>query len=146
MSLCCFAEDGGHRLIAAERYARYSLVHAAATEKSGEVTYDIGLSYGINVRQKHIVSERGVEITLSGHDKVGFMIPVFEFDGENNTEITTDAHSITIRYQGAACRYTFDGTIQGEPTLYYNRNGRYRVYAVSGNKVHIELKENADEL
>ena len=146
MSICCYAKDYDHTLLGSERYALYSLVDAKATKEEGEVTYDISLSFGITVRQKHVVNKDGVEITLSGHEDVGFMLPAFEFDGESNTEITTDAHSITIRYQGAACIYTFDGTIQGEPTLYYNRNGRYRVYAVSGNKVHIELKENADEL
>ena len=146
MSLCCFAEDGGHHLLGAERYALYSLADAKVTKERGEVSYDISLSFGIEVRQKHVVTKDGVEITLSGHNKVGFMIPVFAFDGEAETTITAEDHSITVCYQGSACRYTFDGAILGEPKTYYNRNGRYNVYAVSGERLHIKLEENADEL
>lgn len=84
-----------------------------------------------------------MDITLSGYEEIGFMVPVFEFDGADSTEIDVREGCITVKYQGAVCRYLFEGEVDPDYRYCYNRNGRYRVYAVAAQKLHIEMR--ADE-
>ena len=87
--------------------------------------------------ERYEVSETGVEITYS---RPGFTLPVFAFDGEKDTDISVEDHRIEVRYENAVCTYRFDGTLK-DYQVYYNRNGRYRVYTVDGQRLHIEIKE-----
>ncbi len=135
MSLCCFAEDG-RRHIGAECYAAHKLVHGGEAEAVFEVT----LAAGLTVTERYAVDEDGVKITLSGAENLGFFLPVFEFDGEAETAITVGETSVSVTYRGATCRYLFDGTLDPEYQRYYNRNGRYRVYAVHTEALHISME------
>ncbi len=87
--------------------------------------------------ERYEVSEDGVEITYS---RRGFTLPVFEFDGANDTAIAVKDNEITVGYQNAVCIYRFNGAL-GDFQHYYNRNGRYWVYTVDGDRLHIEIKE-----
>ena len=140
MSLCCYAKDNGKKLLGAERYAEYFLVGGQSLENKVEMTFDVKLSNDINVTQKYAVSQYGVDIHLSGAENLGFMVPVFDFDGSNHTMITITENEITITYQGAVCRYQFDGTINPAFQYFYNRNGKYRVYEIATKELHIEME------
>ncbi len=104
------------------------------TEAPDRVTATFACATG---EERYEVSENGVEITYS---RRGFTLPVFEFDGENDTAVTVEDHRVEVRYRNAVCTYRFDGTLQ-DFQRYYNRNGRYRVYTVDGDRLHIEIKE-----
>ncbi len=145
MSVCCYAEFNGKELLGAENYSKYTLINKQSNENETTVAFDIKLSEDITLTQKHTVSANGVDITLCGADNIGFMLPVFEFDGENETEIEIRENTVSVKYQGAVCIYRFDGELIGFKH-YYNRNGRYRVYKAATNKLHIEIKENSNGL
>ncbi len=85
---------------------------------------------------KYTVNEKGVDLEFDGAD--GIMLPAFLFDGQNNTAITAQNGSITVKYNGSFCKYTFKGKPQ-EHGIFFNRNGRYRVYRVATDKVYIEM-------
>ncbi len=46
----------------------------------------------------------------------------------------------------AVSEYSFDGKIISEFEYYCNRNGRYRVYKVYTNRLHIELRTDENEV
>ena len=141
MSICCFAETDGKCLIGAESYAEYTLVCCKATSDSVKTVFDCKLSDDITVNQEYTVSENGVDIVLSGVDKIGFMLPVFDFDGEKNTKITVSDTVISTEYNSSVCTYSFNGEISSDFKYYYNRNGRYRVYSVKSKCMHIEITD-----
>ena len=135
MSLCCYVEDG-RKHIGAERYATYRLIK----ENYNEAVFAVTLAKNITVTERYLICETGVEISLSGAEHVGFFLPVFEFDGAEETVIAVGETSITVTYHGATCRYSFDGKLDAEYQRYYNRNGRYRVYAVKTKTLNIAIE------
>ena len=64
----------------------------------------------------------------------------FLFDGVNATEITASNGQITVKYNGSFCKYIFEGEPQ-DYGVFFNRNGRYRVYKIETDKLHIEMGE-----
>ena len=145
MSICCYTEDNGKKLLGAERYAEYSLVSSQCYANKAETVFDVKLSNDIIVTQKYSVSDCGVDITLSGTEMAGFMLPVFDFDGKECTKITVTENGISVVYQWAVCRFRFNGKCNPDFRYFYNRNGRYRVYEIAAKELHIEM-EHANEL
>lgn len=140
MSLCCYAENEGETLYGSERYAEYRVLKQEADEDIAKATVECVLSKDITAITEYTVTRSGVEISLSGAPEGGFMLPAFLFDGARETEIEEKDGSISIGYQGSTCVYTFDGEIL-DREVFYNRNGRYRVYKVKTDKVKIEMHE-----
>ena len=89
--------------------------------------------------EKYTVSNAGVDIVFSGAD--GILLPAFLFDGVKETEILATNGQILVRYNGSFCKYTFSGEPE-EYGLFFNRNGRYRAYKISANKLHIEIGDS----
>ena len=129
MSICCYAENGGE------------LLDSAADENTASAIFSCKLSDSVIVTQKYSLSEKGVDIALSGAENIGFMLPVFDFDGANNTAVIVSEKSVTVEYDGSVCTYSFDGRLSSDYNYYCNRNGRYRVYSVDTKHLHIEIKE-----
>lgn len=142
MSICCYAEDGGKKLLGASEYAEHTLLHSESTAERAAATFEVKLSKNITVTQNYTVSRDGVDIVLSGYEAAGFCLPVFDFDGAEETQISVGENEISVCYQGTRCRYRFEGTLDPDFKYYHNRNGRYRVYTVAAKKLHIELGEN----
>lgn len=139
MSICCYAENNGKILVGAERYAQYCLKDSRSNEEKAEAVFDVKLPFNVTVTQKYIVSKNGVDILLSGCEKIGFMLPVFDFDGNVNTEITINENKIAVEYQGFVCVYKFNGDIDTDFKYFYNRNGRYKVFMIKSKHLHIEI-------
>ncbi len=145
MSICGYAIHEGRYLIGAEPTSTYRLTETRNNGDSIDFEFECRLSEEVSLTEKYHVSRKGVDITLSGHDNVGFMVPVFEFDGYNTTTISLDKNSIRVEYGDSRCIYSFPGELSNEYKHYYNRNGRYRVYAISGNNLHIEIEKISGE-
>jgi len=141
MSICCYAEKDGERFIGAEEYAQHTFISSESGEHYAQAVFDVKLPQNITLTHTYALSEKGVDITLSGYDDVGFMLPVFEFDGKAYTNITISDKSVSVEYEGAVCIYSFEGALSSDYAVYYNRNGRYRVYEASGHSLHIEITE-----
>ena len=144
MSVCCYAVMDGKKLLGAERYAQYCLVKSENKDDKAVALFDVRLSPDITVEQKHTVSQSGVDISLSGCEQLGFMVPVFDFDGKEPTKITVTEKEIAVAYQGAVCRYRFSGKRNPDFKYFYNRNGRYKVFEIEAKELHIEM-ESANE-
>jgi len=139
MSICCYAKKDDVEFFGSESYARYKLKSYCESPELVEAEIECKISEDICITHKYVVGADGVEMSLSGYDNCGFMLPAFAFDGNKASEILTDKDSITVKFGGNTCKYIFDGEIQDEPQMYYNRNGRYKVFAVDAKKVKIEM-------
>ena len=87
---------------------------------------------GIAFTQTVTVSDAGVEITVCGTGRMAVYFPLFAFDGERHTDIFSAGSDVWVTYRGYRCRYTTDGDIKLQETVYENRNGRYRAAAIYG--------------
>lgn len=139
MSICCYAENNGEILLGAEQYAKYTLVKSDSDEKTAEAVFDVKLSDEITVQNKYILTENGVDVFISGYENIGFMLPIFDFDGAQNTNIIIEENYIAVSYGGSVCKYSFEGELSKNFKYYFNRNGKYRVYSVNSKKLHIEI-------
>lgn len=140
MSICCYAENSGGRLLGAESYAQYCLIESKSASSGVNAVFDVKLSDEITVTHEYNVSAEGVDIRLSGQDNIGFMLPLFDFDGANSTEISIGENSVSVKYENSVCCYSFDGELSNEFEYYYNRNGRYKVYSVNSRNLHIGIE------
>lgn len=141
MSICPFINDGENTLLGCEKYAKHTLLNSGATTDTAFAEFSVALSDEICVTQKYTVSKNGVDISLSGCENAGFMVPVFDFDGANNTTVETCKNLISVSYCGSICRYSFEGEYSLDYEYYYNRNGRYRVYKINSKNLHIEISK-----
>jgi hypothetical protein len=144
MSICCYAEKDGRKLLGAEKYAQHSLVKSESDKDQAWALFHVKLSLDITVAQKYTVSQSGVDISLSGCEQLGFVVPVFHFDGKEYTKITVCENEVAVAYQGAVCRYQFDGRINPDFKIFNNRNGSYKAFAIEAKELHIEM-ESANE-
>jgi len=129
MSLCVWCED----LYGSESYAEYEKV------SDFPLTLNCRMKNTV-VKQTYEVSESGVDISLEGEGRLGFMVPAFEFDGRDYTDIQLSCGKIEVVYNGSKCTYTWNGNVLGCET-YNNRNGRYRVYRIEAKRLHIEIED-----
>ena len=139
MSICCFAEKDDKTLYGSKPYAEYNLKENVCGEDFARIIFECSMMPDVQVTEEYFVSQNGVDITLLGYENCGFMIPVFEFDGQTNTEINISENYVSVKYQNSLCKYIFNGDIDYNYGLYYNRNGRYRVYKIHSKNLHIEI-------
>lgn len=89
----------------------------------------------------YTLSADGLSIALSGQDRIGLMLPAFDFDGTEHTSVTSDGQTLTVSYRGHTCKYTTDGRITDTGLLSENRNGRYRIFlAEAADSLRVEVK------
>lgn len=87
------------------------------------------------------LSPDGVEVTAEGDGEIALMLPAFFFDGETYADIICGEKDLSVAYDGAICRYTSDGNIVDLNKICGNRNGEYRIFAVTGNnKIKITVQ------
>ena len=125
LSVCCYKNTENGIVTSAE------LLHTLTSGKKGIAEFECG-----EFLQKYTVSESGIDIEFFGAD--GILLPAFLYDGAEETEITAKDGAITVEYNGSICKYTFLG-MPYEYGVFFNRNGRYKVFRVEADRVHIEL-------
>ena len=112
-------------LAIAPLWDKYEIVRA----KTGSVVLTDGRSTWSNR-----LTRRGLKMKLKGPDEQAMTLPAFAFDGETQTRIDCDGHTLTIRFNGWQCRYTTNGSITASGQEYASRNGHFLRYDVSGKK------------
>ena len=139
MSLCSYVQTEKGIMYGADTKTKY--IDRKFISEHNQITAILTRDFdGKSVNEMYIVSENGVNIKLTGEHKMGFMVPVFESDGSISACITEAPNQIQSVYEGFACCYTFE-SCNTSYTYYYNRNGRYRVYQVPVNQIHIEINK-----
>jgi hypothetical protein len=96
------------------------------------------------LKHSYTVSKDGVDIKVSGAERVCFSFLAFDFDGETETDISADENTVRVTYEGYTCTYETNGKILFKDEYADNRNGRYRVYyavAEQALSLHIAIEE-----
>ncbi|MBR4888440.1 MAG: hypothetical protein IKU17_04785, partial [Clostridia bacterium] len=133
-------ETGLH--FALTRDTVYERTTAYATPLNAKVAFICHFPEGKTVRSSYTVDETGVEIEVTGEGNVAFMLPAFAFDGESDTQITAEEHTLTVQYGGNTSRITTDGVITDLQQTACSRNGHHKLFAAEGKntlKLKIEI-------
>ncbi len=134
-----------NKWIFAAENATYEVCQQQTSGNQVTASLACALHYGEwakNLRLDYLIDGSGVSITFDRQGKLAHMLPALCFDGETETEITCDGHSLSIAYRGWVCRYTTDGQIEDSGEIGRNRNGHYRLFRAVGQdglRVHIEI-------
>ena len=71
-------------------------------------------------------------MTVATSGDIAFALPVFVFDGETTTSVTTGPNWVEVGYSGWTCRYETDGSLVNTSRVYGNRNGHYQLMEAKG--------------
>lgn len=97
---------------------------------------------------KYVLDKNGLDVTVSGGEKICCLLPVFKFNGEKYSEVILKENVLEVIFNGYVCRYTVsDGTLRDLKRPARNRNGHYDTFAAEGAnslKIHIEIEKIAD--
>lgn len=110
------------------------LSHRAWEEKSFLAVKTL-FPAGEEVETNFLLSEKGLEITLTGKGPLRCLLPAFHFNGEEYTQIRSSESKLSITYKGACCCYTVEnGSIKDLQRPARNRNGHYESFAAEGKE------------
>lgn len=138
MSLCPYLEKDGKTLYGSE----YPLAYAGERVTDNEITARFTQEPdGNRIELSYSLSSAGAELKLTS--ATGFMLPVFEYDGESFTKIMEKDGELAVSYQNHICRFLFDAPLDKQFERYYNRNGRYRVYKIPAKSIRITFEEES---
>lgn len=121
----------------------FNLENSKSDDNKAEFTLSVNLDQK-KIFSTYTISDKGVDISISGYKNLCFMLPAFYFDGEKYTDISFDETSLSVNYEGYICKYTTNGRIVDNNKLASNRNGNYKIFYAQGNenlKVKIEIYE-----
>lgn len=88
----------------------------------------------LGLTETYVITENGVNISVTGAEDIGYEIPVFTDSGEEKTSVTvTDGgKTLTVGFCGHRCTWKTDGIFVDTGETFRNRNGEYRDYRASG--------------
>lgn len=123
-------EDGAWRF-ATDSSVKYELSSLSSDEERASAAFVCHFGNKA-VSALHSVSDDGVTVSLTGEGEIGYLLPVFDFDGEAKTVVTQGENTVSIAYGGWVCRYTTNGKISDTGKTGANRNGIYRAFLAEG--------------
>ena len=140
-SLCSAIRISDAWIFGTEESAKYEVLETATDKNSASATMLCKFTEDRVVKEHYTVNENGVSIKVECDGAVGYALPAFCFDGEISPEITIDAHSLTVSYEGWICRYTTTGTISDLNQVAVNRNGHYSIFIATGqNTLNVKIE------
>lgn len=137
-------EKDGEIVLALSGAASYRPFKTETTAESAAVSILSEFEDRTVLKHSYKVDKSGVDIALSGADKVVFSFLVFDFDGETKTDVLVSERSVSVTYEGWVCTYETSGKIVERAEYAENRNGRYRVMYATADKalsLHISIEE-----
>lgn len=133
LSLCSSVIKDGNVYLGAHGVYTVNQIEKQDDACFAEMTCKIG---NVTTEEQVRVTQNGVTLTASSNeDNTCIEIPVFDFDGVENTEIAVTKQEISVKYKNSICHYETDGEISDVEETICNRNGRYRRFRAIGNKV-----------
>lgn len=149
LSVCCGIYDEEKLILSAEEGTKYELLNDTVSETEAQLKWNVTLYNGSKVMETCTLSNAGVQLSFerTGEDsvegKIYAMLPVFEFDGEEKSQIHAEDGKIVVTYKGHSCEYITEGKVQDTGKVYANRNGHYRLFMVEDTQkveVNVSLK------
>jgi hypothetical protein len=134
MSICPGVFKGTWQF-AWDRRSHYRVIEKEAVCGGAEAAWEVLFEDGSMVTQRCNGGKTGVSLTTEGNGTVGLLLPVFAFDGAEETEVTVSDGEVVVHYHGWRCRYLTDGTIVDTGLRCVNRNGQYRIFRAEGEKL-----------
>ena len=128
-----------------EPETEYTLIEQKITETEGKLVWSCKLPNGGKYTESCILSSEGVYLKFEGDGDLCCRLPVFAWDGENQSDIHVSKNKIIISFDGWTCCYETDGVIQNSNSLYANRNGHYQAYTATKSSelnVWISIQNN----
>ena len=115
-----------------DRNSSYRVITKDAVCGGTEAVWEVRLADGTLVTQHCKVGGEGVVLTTEGEGTVGLLLPVFVFDGAEETKVTVSDGEVRVSYHGWHCQYITDGTITDTGLFCVNRNGKYALLRAEG--------------
>ena len=122
-------------MLGADEGACYELLDSSSDDGSARATFLCRFADGGTTTEKYTVNDGGVLVLVTGEGRVGYSLPVFSFDGEASPEISAAENTLSVSYNGWACKYTADGKIFDSGKIGANRNGHYRLFVAEGKDI-----------
>lgn len=145
LSLCPGILSSGKWEFACVPEIKYELVDLLCDENYAYAELHSSFRNEKSVTSKYKVTDEGVQIDVYGEGDIAYMLPAFQFDGEEYTEINLCENVLSISYKGWLCSYFVDGAkISDMGKLSANRNGLYKTYAAIGKnslKILVKIKK-----
>lgn len=132
--------DSGEWLWSSAPETIYTIFESQTNGEKANITFECAIG-GINkVKFSCLAEEDGIFLEASSSEKktVAISLPVFFFDGEAYTKISTDGGKIAVEYDGWICEYE-SNNISYLNAVYANRNGIYKGYIATG-KGNVNLR------
>jgi len=141
LSICCGVYDGERLIVSAEEGTKYELLANVVTEAKATLKWQVTLRNGCTVLETCTITKNGVYLSFEREEDetIYAMLPVFEYDGEEKSRITTEEGVVQVSYQGHTCTYITEGKVQDTGKVYANRNGHYRLFTAKNTK-KVEVK------
>lgn len=128
LSICAGVWANGAGMFGCEPGTEYTLIEQKVTENDAILVWLCKLSGGETYKESCTVSEAGVHLKVEGDAELCCRLPVFVWNGANRSTVEASQSKIAVSFDGWACCYETDGTIQSSELLYANRNGHYHAY------------------
>ena len=126
MALCAGCYDDSWQF-ALTPDSKYEVLSHGTENGIVNAEWKITMPAGNALRQK-LTMDNGVRILTESDGLTGLMLPVFHFDGAEETGIHVTGNTVSVRYHGWICRYATDGGIVDTGAVCTNRNGQYRIF------------------
>ena len=118
---------------ATAKNVRHTVKSHQGTGKTAKAEIECTFAKGKKVLTNYTLNSKGLEIKISGNDKLRCLLPVFRFNGEERTKVTRKGNVLEVEFGGYVCRYTVvNGTITDLKRPARNRNGHYDTFAAEG--------------
>ena len=142
ISLCAGYGCDESYVFATDKKTGYEVIDHRSDGRSAYLKVKNVFESGKTVFTDYGLDESGLNVTVTGENEVAYMLPVFDYDGENYTNVTVSENKLTVEYEGYVCVYKTDGVIADLNAKGGNRNGHYRAFCAKGSEkltVKIEI-------
>jgi len=140
-SICAGVKTENGYAYTFDNEVEYKLIEKEISDKRLFVKFECKINDSVKLFLKCIISAEGVEVCATGNGEVRVLFPVFDYDGEQNTEISVSDKAAVVSYKGKKCVYSSNDIISDMNQMYANRNGHYCAMSVTGeNKVSLKIE------
>ena len=134
-SICPTIKNNGEWVFnGLDKKVTYNQLDSIILEDKAKVLFNVSFLNDKNVSFSCEIDKNGVVINAqiqNDSEDIGITFPVFDFDGEKHTKITTKQNSVLVEYEGWVCEYLAQNITSLEK-IFANRNGLYKGYIVKG--------------